>query len=122
MATGERLNTPASAPDGLQVLTAPSAPHDGITVMPGSPTGHGRLSPKLQTVLVAAASAAVSALLRVMLAGTPEWPTVTLEGKLIDVPAAMAADAGAAPRTTSPATRARASARGVLDRWRAAST
>src|SRR3954466_2591666 len=53
---GETWKTPGSAPAGKQAENAPICPHDGIRLIPGSPTGQGKASPALQTVPVLSGS------------------------------------------------------------------
>src|SRR3954471_13747078 len=47
-AVGGSWNTSGSAPAAAQTENAPSRPHEAMNVIPGSPTGHGSGSPKLQ--------------------------------------------------------------------------
>jgi hypothetical protein len=99
VAVSDRRNTPGSGVE--QDENAPSAAQDGISVMPGSPAGQGKPSPKLQTVLVSAVLASLLLLRTSTVAGTPVFPTVTAEGKLGTAlaPTPACAAAGAMPST-----------------------
>ena len=70
-----------------------SFPHDGISVMPGSPTGHGNGSPTLQTMLVLESCGTVLSFSTWIDAGRPVAPATTAVGKVGVAPAPSPASA-----------------------------
>ncbi len=79
-AVGATANTPGSKP--VHAASGPWAAHDGMTVMPPLPAGHGDESPSLHTVLVSSALPSVFVLRSSIVASMPVTPTVTVGGKL----------------------------------------
>src|SRR3954471_3189955 len=79
-AVGGSWNTSGSAPAAVQTENAPSSPHEAMNVIPGSPTGHGSGSPKLQTVTVVVGG--VLSFCSSSTTGTPVSPRANVPGML----------------------------------------